>query len=195
MLPRQEPPQPPPDLVNVLAEDDRIGTGEIDIFKDAEGMAMFAMRKLRFYAVGRNFNHLTRFDIAFISGSDNIKGAGFRGNHPVAVPFAQRQGPKSPRVAGGNNAILTAEHVAISAFEFFNGVTDFTQIGFRFGASNQMEDNLGIGSRLKNGTFGFQILLEVDRIGQVAVVAHRQHLVPVGNYERLDIGNRIGPGG
>src|SRR3989337_2720798 len=93
------------DLVHILTEDLGVGPGKIDKLKDAEGVFLFPKRIEGFGSALRKHKYLTRLDIPYIPGSNQIKSAGFRSQNPSSSQFTQGQWPPAPGIAGSHNLI------------------------------------------------------------------------------------------
>ena len=94
-----------PRAVDRLAENERIGTRKVDVFEDAHRMFLRRQRMRRTQTVFVDHDHFARLNVANIGRVDQIEGAGFRGDHPGVAQTAQRQRPKTTRVANRNQLL------------------------------------------------------------------------------------------
>jgi len=81
---------------------------------------------------------------------DEIKGAGFTGQNPLAIHFPEAQGTKSMRVAYSYHVVLGEHYQRIGSLNTSYGIQKGVGIGRQIGTSQQMKDYLAVNSGLKD---------------------------------------------
>ena len=74
--------------VHRAAVDDRVGTGEIDVFEDAPAGGRLGEARAA-HAVGVDGQQLARLDVADERRTHDVEGGGLRGDDPAAVEAAE----------------------------------------------------------------------------------------------------------
>ncbi len=112
----------------------------------------------------------TRLDVADVSGTQKIEGAGFAGDAPAVAESGKRQRSECVTVPRYIHGVFGQDDNAKAAGEFgkrfFDGFLDV----WRMGSGYIVQKNFGIRSRLKNMPGFFHLGAEFGGICQVAVV-------------------------
>ena len=98
-------------------------------------------------------NHLSRFNIPDIFGADDIKSAGFTGDHPCFPDSRQCQRPESIRVSDGNQLLIGLYKQAVGALNLVHRVAHLINRAVFLTSGNEVEDEFGVGGTLKQDTF------------------------------------------
>ena len=90
------------DFVDIIAENEAVGTGKIDVFENAVG-AMLDVFKKRDLKGGDarsiDFHHFARLYFADHLRADEIERAGFRREQPALAEFSEDERPHAARVS------------------------------------------------------------------------------------------------
>ena len=95
------------------------------MLKDAVRAGLRRHALLGAEAVVGDANDLARGNFAHVGSTNNVQGAGLRGNDPLAfVELAQDQRPNAMRIAERIEGVLAGKHHGIAALEHAHGVRD-----------------------------------------------------------------------
>ena len=144
LLPGQLSPQLPPNPVNVLSEDEAVGTGEIDEFKYAMGRLGGGKGEQRGKSSLVDHHHLPGLDLPLEFGAYEIEGTGLRGHEIGVLLAAQDQGPKPMGIAYRYQFFLAQEEQTVGPLHLLESPNDpAPQITF-IGERDQVNDDLRV---------------------------------------------------
>ena len=133
-------------------------------------------------------------DLAHQLGADDVEGAALRGDAEAVAELAQRERPDPVRVAEGDHGALGHHHGRVGALEARHhrgdGVLDRPRLLDR----EQRGDDLRVRGAAERDPALAQLVVELDRVGQVAVVGERD-LAAVVAPDRLRVLPRAAAGG
>ena len=184
-------PDPLAGVIDRHALHHRIGTGEIDVFEDAEPFARPAEGLDAVHALVVDHDDLTGFDVAHEIGADDIQRAGFRGQDPAAGPLrpdsTQDQGADAEGVSHAHQCLVRQGDQRIGAHHLFQRVDQTVHDGGIQADGDQMDENLRIGGGLEQASAPHQGPVQHMGVGQVAVMRHREATELEIRVQRLDV--------
>ena len=139
-------------------------------------------------------DQLARLHLAHQLGADDVEGAALRGDAEAIAELAQRQRPDPVRVAEGDHRALGHHHGRVGALEPRHHRGDRVLDRPRLLDREQRGDDLRVGGAAEVDPALAQLVVELDRVGQVAVVGER-HLAAVVAPDRLRVLPRAAAGG
>ena len=104
-----------------------------------------------------------------------------------AVQIADHQRPDTERIAHPIEGVGGQGDQGVRALHLSERVDQALHHGRLLRAGDQVDDHLGIGSRLEQTTLLDQLAAERERVGQVAVVPERQAAEREVGVQRLDV--------
>ena len=131
-------------------------------------------------------DHLAGVDLPDQLRPDDVEGTAFGGDHPVAVQFAEREWPDAERVTEGDDRVLGHDHGRVGTFELRHDVGDCVLDVPAVIDRDQSGDDLRVGGPPEAEALAPETVVEVDRVGQVAVVGEGQ-LTAVVAPDRLGV--------
>src|SRR5262245_34148692 len=97
--------------------DAAVGPREIHILEYAAPQLAGREGMRRLMTVGVDRDDLARFDVAFDRRTDDVEGAGLRGEHPCVAKSPHRQRPPATRVTSGQQGVTQGDDYAVCAFD------------------------------------------------------------------------------
>ena len=166
-------------FVDGAAGDGRIRTGQVDVFEHAAGRGR-RREALGAHAVLVDGDELAGLDVADEGGADGGQGGALGGHHPTAVEPAQDQRADAVRVAGGVQGALGHEDEGEGAVDLRQQLQGRLLQGAALLALEQGGDQRRVGGVSLghfagggNAVAGDDHVIELGRVGQVAVVRQR----------------------
>src|SRR5699024_5994985 len=199
VLLRQEAPRLHPGLVDRAALDGAVGPGKVDVFKHAHLAGLAAAVVLdAAQAVGVGHHDLAGFHVPQQGGAHGVQGAALAGKS-VAAPRqgADAQGPVAPGVPHRDQLGGGHDDQAVGPFQLLHGGGHRLLDAFvpEAVAGQQVADDLGVGRAVEDGPVVFQRVAQLDRVGQVAVVAQGHGAPAVPDDHGLGVGPHPAAGG
>ncbi len=137
---------------------------------------------------------LARLHVAHELGVDQIQRAGLARKHPAIVQLADAKRTEPMRIAHADQLGLRHDDERKGAFDPAHRLDEIVRVSVQARLRHQMQDDLAIDRRLKNGALGLQLLAQLRRVGQVAVVRDGDLAFGAIDGERLRIGDVGGTG-
>ncbi len=126
---------------------------------------------------GTDAHHFARFDIVHVIGVDQIERAGFRcedvGLAVFRLHLTERQRPEAVRIARHDHAVARQKHQRKRAFELQQSFAQRARQSSLARPGHQVQNHFGVAGCLKDGPFALQFAPQFARVGDVAVVRHR----------------------
>ncbi len=161
-------------LVDRAAADDGVGTGEIDVFEDAESGRIFRHEAVAFQPLTGDHHDLAVLHLTHEFGADDVQRARLRGEHPGLAELAEDERPDSERIARADQLLVGEPDQGIGAFDLEQGFDQLLDEALLLAAGDEMQDHLGVGGRLADGAFFDQGVAQRQRVGEIAVMAQRE---------------------
>ena len=185
---------PPAHLLQHPALEPRVGAREVDVLEDAVGGAVGGDDLARLEPVGGQRDELAGLHLAHQLGADDVEGAALRGDAEAVAELAERERPDAVRVAEGDHGALGHHHGRVGALEPRHHRGDRVLDRPRLLDRDQGGDDLRVGGAAEVDPALAQLVVELDRVGQVAVVRERD-LAAVVAPDRLRVLPRAAAGG
>ena len=149
-------------------------------------------------AVGVGHHDLAGGHIPQMGGAHRVQSAALAGED-VAAPrqSADAQGPVAPGVTDGDQLGGGHDHQAVGALQLIHGGGHclLDALVLEAVAGEQIADHLGVGGAVEDGAVVFQLVAQLDRVGQVAVVAQGHGAPAVADNHGLGVGPHPAAGG
>ena len=174
------------------AEDDGIGSREIDVFEGALGQRLDGRITLMRDAFGAHDHHFAGLDIVQVNGVDQIEGARFRREHVALAAagnfhFAHGERAETMRAARDDDAVLREKDQRKGAFELQQRVAERAGEGSFGRVRHQVEDDFGVAGGLEDGAAAFEIGTQLIGVGDVAVMSDGDFALVALDGERLGV--------
>ena len=195
MLPRQFPAQFAADPVHRLAEDGAVGPGEVHQLEDAAAHRPGLQRPQLGDLAVLDPHELARGQLADQAGTDQVQGAGLGGDDDARAQAPHHQRPEAAAVHHRVERPPDREHQGVGALGLLQRLADLLLRGRRLGPGDQMDQHLGIGGTGEDGAAGDQIPFQFRRVGEIAVVGHRERALVVVHQAGLGVGQDRTPRG
>ena len=180
------------DARDIYARDDRIGPRKIDILEHAECAAGVVERTLAADALFPYDDDLAGIDVADEFRADEVEGARLAREHVAAVlQSSERQRAEAVRIAHADDFRLGHHHERERALDAAERGEDVAIGRLR----EEVEDDLAVHRRLKNGALRFEFGAEQVRVHEVAIVPDGDLAARAVHHERLRIRDRAAAGG
>ena len=179
-------------VVNAAPAHDGVGAGEIDVFEDAGTWRAGREGLVALDPILGDDDDLAVLDLPHEAGADDVERAGFGGEDGCVAELAEHQRADAQRIADADELFHRQEPERIGAFDPHERIDEaHGEAALALGAPrDQMDDDLGVGGRLKDRARRDQLAPQRQRIGQVAVMGERQAAgIDIGE-ERLHIPQR-----
>src|SRR5699024_442167 len=131
-----------------------------------------------------NDHYFSRFYVPNIFSINNIKSTGFAGHAVTAVYFTQSQGTKSIRIAHRNKLIIGKHNQTVGTLDLLQGIQNLLNLCFFPALRNQMKNELGIRSTLKQHALLSKTIAQLFSIRQISVMPNRNITLPILYSER-----------
>ena len=180
--------------VHLCAGERRVRPREIDVLEDAERLPPLRDRLGRVDALLVDHDELAGTDVSLVDRADQVEGAGLGRDDPVVAQPAERERPDPLRIAEGEQLSLRERDDRVGALEPWHRPRD------RFGdrrrvVRDQRRDRLGVGGGAERDPVGGELVPQLRRVGQVAVVADRDRAGAAVVDERLRVRPGVRAGG
>ena len=189
---RQQPAQHFARFLHRAAEDNRIRARKIDVLENAMRVVAHRSVALPRHSFGADDDHFAGFDIAQVDRADQVERAGFRREHVAHAParklhLPERERAEAVRIASDDDAVIGEKNQGKCAFQLEQGFAQSARQRALARAGHQMQDHFGIAGSLEDRAFPLQFAAQFGRVGDVAVVRHRELALVAGHRERLGI--------
>ena len=181
-------------LLQHPALEPRVGAREVDVLEDAVRRAVGGNDLPRLQPALGQRHQLARSDLAHQLAADDVERAALGGDAEAVAELAQRERPDPVRVAEGDHRALRHHHRRVGALETRHHRGDRVLDRARLLDREQRGDDLGVRGAAEADPLLAQLVVELDRVGQVAVVGERD-LAPVVAPDRLRVLPRAAAGG
>ena len=158
------------DVIDVVATDDGVGPGEVDVLEDAGPRRPLRKRPVALDAAGGDGDDLAVLDLAHEFRADDVECAGFRCQHVSASELAEHQWADADRVARTDQHVVGQAHQRIGALDLHQRIDEPLDDTAALGARDEMQDHLGIGRRLADRAGRNELPPQRQRVREVAVV-------------------------
>ena len=111
-------------LVDRMAVHHAVGAGEVDVFEQAGPGDGGGEGAQGLDPVLADHHHLAVFDIPHKARADDVQGAGFRGQHRLALEFAENQGSDAEGIAHPDQLLVGHRHQGVAALDLGEGVDE-----------------------------------------------------------------------
>ena len=196
--------------VHALAVEVGVGPGEVDELEEAElgvglGEALAVVQTRRV-----DHDHLAGLDLAHEVGADDVEGCGLAGQHPAALDATEDERPEPVRIAHADEVGLVHHHEREAALELRQHVRqrplELLAVAAGLGlvlVADELGDERGVGGGVeadravagREAGEHAEALGEVERVGEVAVVAEREAGVADRPVDRLRVAPAARAGG
>ena len=190
-----------PGRVHALAVEHRVGTREVDELEEAELRVGLGVA-LRVHARRVDDEHLARLDLAHEVRADDVERGGLAGEHPPAFDAAEHERPEPVRVAHADEVRFVHHHEREATLELgehtLQRLLEVATVGTFAGCvlgGDELGHERGVGGGVETGVTRHEagehaeVLGELERVGEVAVVAEREP----GVTDRAVDGLRVAP--
>src|SRR4029453_17301800 len=100
----------------------------------------------------RDDHDLAVLDLAHELGADDVERASLRREHPRLAELAEHERPDAVGVARADQLLMGEPDQGISAFDLEQRFDELLDEALFLAARDKMENNLGVGGRLEDGT-------------------------------------------
>ena len=180
------------------AVDDAVGAREIHMLEDAEARALRLERHGGAQAGVVDGDHLSGQDVAHVFGADDVERAGLGGQDPGLADAAEHQRTHAQRVAHADQRVGGQGEHGERALHPAQGVLQTLGDGAVEGAGHQVQHRLGVRGGVEQRAALDQLPLDLEGVGQVAVMGDGDAAdgeVAVEGLHVADRGLALGAGG
>src|SRR5215211_7799675 len=174
---------PASDLLEYPVLEPGVGAREVDVLEDAVRRLLPGDHRLQLETPACQRDQLTGLHLADHLRTDDVEGAALGGDHEafaevvVRLDLAERQRPHPMRVAEGDNRVLGHHHRGVGPLEPRHHLGDrvldpLLALTGRPGEQRRHDLRVRGPAQLHSGLG--ELVVELDRVGQVAVVGERQ---------------------
>ncbi len=195
VLEGQVPPHLLPAGVDRPAEDDAVRTAEIDMLENTKGGLPLRQRHLGFQAFLLDPHHFPGRQVPDMLRVDQVEGAGFRSHDVGSVHKPQAEGPEALRVPGRQEVLRREQRQGVGPLDHSERFHERFRKGTSARPGHQVQDDLAVTGRVKNGAVPLEFLAQLRGVGQVAVVSERDLSAPAIDQNRLCVPDGAFPGG
>src|SRR5512139_2192869 len=125
-------------------EDITVGPGEVNEFEDALVRLSRRKRFKGLNAIPIDEDDLSRVDFSNKFGTNEVEGAGFRGNDRRILQFPQDEGSESKRVPRGYHLLLGKEEQGIGSFHLLKCLNRPFCESLFLGTGDEVDNHFGI---------------------------------------------------
>ena len=162
-----------------------VGSREVDILEDAEGLARFGEGELGADSLVVDHDNLSRLEVADEGRPDQVKGAGFGGEDPSVIKLAEGKGAQTAGIAEADDFVLTHDHHGEGPFE---AAQRADRSAHRFvGLGKEMENDLAVDRGLEDGSAVLKLVPQGGSVDEVAVVGDGELSACRVDAERLGV--------
>ena len=137
--------------------------------------------------VRRHDQHFAGLDVALVGRADQIHRAGFRADHHRVAEAAQRERPEAVRIADGDQAVGRQHHERERALDLRDRFDDRSLDARRLRARVEMQNHFGVAVRLEDRSLLDELVAQLARVDEVAVVTERNLPVRAVDQDRLGV--------
>ena len=180
-------------LIDILAVDDTVRTGEVNVFEGTDLLARCLGKNRRFDAFFVDLDKFARLYVADKLGTDGVEGTRFRSQDPAAfIGTADAERAETVGVADAVERIFRHEYQRVRPLDAVHAFHDAFFDGVFLAAADEVDDDFTVHRRLERRAAAVQFFPQDPRIGQVAVV--RQGQLSHGRVygQGLDVAGIIG---
>ncbi len=196
--------------VHALAVEVRVGPREVDELEQAELRVGLGEAEVVVQTRRVDHDHLARFDFAHEVRAHDVERGGLAGQHPTTFDATEHQRPEAVAVAHADQVRLVHHHEREATLELREDVTqrlfEVAAVGARLRVvvvREELGDERGVGGGVeaRGGVGGgetgehAELLGELERVGEVAVVPEREAGVAHRAVDRLRVAPAARPGG
>ena len=174
-------------LVDVDGFHRGIGAREVDVFENAEPALAGRERGEAFHSRLADHHDLSRFDVAYVFGADDVERAGFGCEDPAVSDTPEHQRPHAERISDPDQRRVGHRDEGIGAHDLFEGVHQPVHHRILRRGGDQVDDDLGVGGGMEKASALDQCAADPSRIGEVAVMPDREPARGQVREQRLDV--------
>ena len=182
-------------LIDRLAFDIAVGPREIDVLEHAEALAPRREGPVAGHPLAIQHDDLARLHIAHEFRADDVESTGFRGQDMGVAQLAQHQRPHAVGIAHADHPLGSEGNQRIGALDLPQRIDQPVQHGRPLRGGDQMDDDLGIGGGLEQAAALHQLAAQLQRVGQIAVMADGQPAELEIREQRLHVAQQRLAGG
>ena len=145
-----------------------VGSREVDILEDAEGLARLGEGELGADSLIVDHDNLSRLEVADEGRPDQVEGAGFGGEDPSVIKLAEGKGAQTAGIAEADDLVLSHDHHGKGPFETAQRA-DRPAHGF-VGLGKEVENDLAVDRGLEDGSAVLKLVPEGGSVDEVSVV-------------------------
>ena len=177
------------DVVDVAPVPHRVGAGEVDELERAARRAVGGRERLAAVQLGAlQRDDLAGSDLGHVGAAERRERARLAGDGPAAVgQSTDGEGTEAPRVAHGENPVAAEEDEREGPLPRRQRALDAVLPRLPAGGGEHQRHHLGIARRRQPETARQQLVAQLGRVDDVAVVGQRQRPVHRLDHERLDV--------
>ena len=138
-------------------------------------------------AVGRDDQDLAGHDVALVGRADQIHRAGLGADDVRVAEAAERQRPEAVRIANRNQPVLRQHDQRKRALHLRDRLDDRVFDAARFRSRVEVQNHFGVAVRLEDRSLLNQLVAQLARVHDVAVVAERDLAVRAVDQDRLRV--------
>ena len=125
--------------------------------------------------------------VALVGRADQIHRAGFRADHVGVAEAAERERAEAVRIADGDQPVLRQHHQRERALHLRHRFDDRVLDAARLRSRVEVQDHFGVAVRLEDRSLLHEIVAQLARVDDVAVVAERDLAVRAVDQDRLRV--------
>jgi hypothetical protein len=159
--------------VHLDAREPRVRAREVEELEDAEGAGVVRLDRLHAAEpVAVDQHGLAALHLAHELGADEVERTRLGGDHPVAVNLTEDERTEAVRVAKGDQGSVRERDRRVRTLEPLHRVRDRV-VKRRVVVCDQRGDHLAVGRRAERDPRGAQLVPQLVRVDEVAVVPER----------------------
>ena len=162
-----------------------VGAGEVDVLKDAEGLARGCEGEFRADSLTVDHDHFPGLEVPDELRADQVECAGLGREDPGAVHLAEGEGSEAVRVTDTDDLVLAHDDDGEGSLESAKG-PDGAARGLVW-LGHQVKDDLAVHRRLEDRAPVLEFVAERSRVHEVAVVGHGELTAGSVDDERLGV--------
>ena len=181
--------------MHVHAVDIGIRAGEVDEFHRADGQLRLIRVLHDLVAVVVHHHDLTRTDVTYQFGADDVERAGFGSEHIRAVlHLAKGERTETVRIECADHGVLGHNQIGETAMHDVQRFLELVHKRALRGAADEVHQHFGVGIGMEDRTLIFQLAAQGRAIREIAVMTQRHIAVMETEDERLDVVGAAGAG-
>ena len=175
------------DLVHAAAEDVAVRPREVDVLEHAVRERLRGKGLDRSQPAVADHEQLARLDVTHVGGAEQVERACLRADDPGIAEAAERERPEPVRIARGDQPVLGQQDERVRAADLSDGLGERFLDRGRPRARVQVQDDFGVAAGLKNRSVADELVAQLERVDEVAVVADGDLAVGAVDEERLRV--------